>query len=449
MRRSYSEDKVHFQNIVHRFYGLQNLEEEEIDYIHQRKTEIHDKCMTAYAFALDGVFQNCDQLDHISLNMAMMLWWFNKIELDMKHSDAELRSHNANLLAASFWALNQSIHATSRFARDVGYIAPVNDALCSRLVEKFLNVIFRLIENYRDFPHVVEEAMSTLEALQQCGHFHLQMKQFLKYFEKDMSNFSKRRQLFSIGAKSACNSVDHRDARTFVETALSRYREQMSALSFTTETFIEIIEIITGFADALGGCPQVDVYVYCERNAKNWYFADGHPTNGGYEDLIILMRIVKDSLDKLALSSCYDDDDEPAEMTILEQMGVLSLKIFVPHITAIRISVPDVLKSFSNMLQAITAYSSIIVIDFVKNPDDELLYLLNFIISSSQTADSIAQSIAILDSQTVEGSRRKFVDNYGPFRRVILDKLRYNPEDMEMKSTVASFIRYNGDPLGK
>uniref|UniRef100_A0AC35GWE9 Uncharacterized protein n=1 Tax=Panagrolaimus sp. PS1159 TaxID=55785 RepID=A0AC35GWE9_9BILA len=143
------------------------------------------------------------------------------------------------------------------------------------------------------------------------------------------------------------------------------------------------------------------IEVYCQNNVQKWQERDerlifGNAENQGYEDLIILMQIVKDILSRLVLSlSSFSDDDEI--MVIIEHMGSLSLNIFVPLITPFRSSVPDVLKAFSNMLHIIAECNVMSVINFAKDDKNPLFSLFNSILTSSQTPEYISQFVTTLD----------------------------------------------------
>lgn len=67
------------------------------------------------------------------------------------------------------------------------------------------------------------------------------------------------------------------------------------------------------------------LHMYCENNDDKWKEVDSNRTD--YEDLIVLMHIVKDALDKLAMSS--SDDDDSFEITILDRIGSIC-KLLTP-----------------------------------------------------------------------------------------------------------------------
>lgn len=71
-------------------------------------------------------------------------------------------------------------------------------------------------------------------------------------------------------------------------------------------------------ADTIIGFMQV----YCQYNVERWNALDDDKQNNqGYDDLVLLMQIVKDALFQLAISS-YDEEDE-SNITVIQRMGHL------------------------------------------------------------------------------------------------------------------------------
>ena len=231
--------------------------------------------MEAYNAALHGTFVDISNFNFIGGLTTFLLWWLSLAQEKLQHDNSDLKSDNANALAATFWAIRHMLQANHDIdAKCSGlcdeklieqemvepHVIRYRTPLFGNFVKYLLDKLFFFIAHYREFPHLVNEALDAVQALVDNGYFLNHISYFMEYIAMDMSSFPDRRKLFGIAAKAAVRSNNY-DAEQFCNTALSPYSAKFQMLSEVVdeENMIMIIEIFTGFADILAEC-ELDSY---------------------------------------------------------------------------------------------------------------------------------------------------------------------------------------------